>query len=49
MREQLKNAVRQSWALGVEVVATSEPGPRANEPLFATTFLQWAAEAKDAI
>lgn len=49
MREQLKHLVKQSWTLGVEAALTSEAGPRAGEPLFANLYLQWAAEAKDAI
>jgi hypothetical protein len=49
MRKQLKNAVKQSWMLGVEVPPTAEAGPRSAEPLFSETFLQWVADAKDAI
>jgi hypothetical protein len=49
MRKQLKNAVKQSWVLGVEVTSSAEAGPRSGEPLYSEIFLQWAAEAKDAI
>jgi hypothetical protein len=49
MREQLKHLAKQSWTLGVEAAPASEVGPRAGEPLFANLYLQWAAEAKDAI
>jgi hypothetical protein len=49
MRKQLKSAVKQSWNLGVEVTAGQENHPRAEEPRFADIYLQWAAEARDAV
>lgn len=49
LRKQLKGAVKQSWTLGVEMTPGKDDHPRADEPTFADIYLQWAAEARNAV
>jgi hypothetical protein len=49
MRKQLRGAARKSWTLGVEITPGQEVHLRSDEPRFADIYLEWAAEARNAV